>query len=343
MELPGEKLAVKILELAGNVLGGWLKGQDIKRTHAAHVEAYCEGVRKIVSLRQELQDFQGKEASTGNLELASVIDILGRELVRGLSSGGEVSERQQLAANLLVNFFRNEFGQTVKIAQVVQSSLEAAKYTPDEEVADGPVDPDWFTQFRKRAGDVSNETMQRLWGHILAGEVKQPGSYSLHTMALLGRLSQEDAKLIATASALKIENFIFRGSTNQMGFLDQFGLNFEQCLTLSHLGIIHSVDPTGVSLIWKIEKQGHSVLFDHHNRAVKVTGTEKCITFRVSAYPLTPIGKELCSLGSFSANEKYLREFAQALKAEGVTVEVGNKRPISVFPGTFDAFDLVEI
>ena len=55
------------------------------------------------------------------------------------------------------------------------------------------LDDDWLNVFERYAEDASSERMQKLWGRVLAGEIRKPGRYSLRTLRFLSEFSQGDA------------------------------------------------------------------------------------------------------------------------------------------------------
>jgi DMSO/TMAO reductase YedYZ molybdopterin-dependent catalytic subunit len=59
--------------------------------------------------------------------------------------------------------------------------VRAVQYCSDETITDR-ADQDWFSSFLTLAESISNKSMQDLWAKILAGEVSQPGSFSLKTL-----------------------------------------------------------------------------------------------------------------------------------------------------------------
>nr|VFK59596.1 MAG: TIGR03899 family protein [Candidatus Kentron sp. TUN]VFK68062.1 MAG: TIGR03899 family protein [Candidatus Kentron sp. TUN] len=71
-----------------------------------------------------------------------------------------------------------------------------------EEIGTERPDSDWITRFFRIAEDISTEQMQALWGRVLAGEVKQPKSYSLRTLDVLRNMSQEEAETFVRVGSL---------------------------------------------------------------------------------------------------------------------------------------------
>lgn len=57
------------------------------------------------------------------------------------------------------------------------------------------INDDWLNTFEEEARQISTEEMQTLFGRILAGEIRNPGSYSKRTVKILGDLDQNTAAL----------------------------------------------------------------------------------------------------------------------------------------------------
>jgi len=62
-------------------------------------------------------------------------------------------------------------------------------------VSEEPVDKDWIIRFFNSVEDISNQDLQQIWSKILAGEIKQPKSFSVRTLELLHNISYEEAML----------------------------------------------------------------------------------------------------------------------------------------------------
>ena len=57
------------------------------------------------------------------------------------------------------------------------------------------MDKDWFTRYFNIVQDISNEDIQDLWAKLLAGEIKQPGSFSYRTLETLKNMTTDEAEL----------------------------------------------------------------------------------------------------------------------------------------------------
>ncbi len=76
------------------------------------------------------------------------------------------------------------------------TSRAAIELSNDESIPSESPDDDWITRFFKSAQDVSSEEMQTLWGRILAGEIRQPGTYSLRTLDFVRNMTKSEAELL---------------------------------------------------------------------------------------------------------------------------------------------------
>jgi hypothetical protein len=83
-----------------------------------------------------------------------------------------------------------ELKSTNAIADQTRGAKEGAK-EPDGT----PISEDWLNVFENEAAQMSSEQMQRLFGKILAGEIRRPTSYSIKTVKLMAQLDNEAAEL----------------------------------------------------------------------------------------------------------------------------------------------------
>ena len=90
---------------------------------------------------------------------------------------------------------RINFQEAKKQLNIESITAYAAEELKNEEpISNEPLDEDWTNRFFNIAEDISSDEMQALWGRILAGEIKEPKSYSLRTLELLKNLSKKKQK-----------------------------------------------------------------------------------------------------------------------------------------------------
>ncbi|MBA6392280.1 TIGR03899 family protein [Colwellia sp. BRX10-3] len=195
--------------------------------------------------------------------------------------------------------------------------LRAIQYCSDETITDR-ADQDWFSSFVTFAEGISNKSMQDLWAKILAGEVSQPGSFSLKTLQTFRTMSITEAKLLAKACSLamtdtrkknirvisgayqipKLFNF-FNKQRQQRLDLNQVGLSYADILTLADNHLMFEQETESHSLT-----KGEKIQFNYNGKQVSFVAkkTDCILTF----YKFTPIGTELAHLITDNADESYL-------------------------------------
>ena len=222
--------------------------------------------------------------------------------------------------------------QTLNLRQIAVYAEEEAETVQPEGVSDSPIDTDWLTRWRGGAADVSSEELQRLWARLLAGETRQPGSYTLRTIEFLKVLSKQDAVFIASIGSLCIEGNLVRGVGNWAqgtGALERYGLTLGHIIALQHLGVISGAETV---FTIKINKDKNPLVTDRldvglrcQKKALRVKNEDANASFSISVYPLTQIGIQVLSLGKFDPNIEYLEEIGHAINGlSGYKVTIGD-------------------
>lgn len=96
----------------------------------------------------------------------------------------------------------NNLNATLKI------TTDILKDTPEEDIADESVDPDWFTRWRREACTVGNPEMQQLWARILAEEIKSPHAISLRTLDILKNITKAEAEIFCKVVRFRLSQII---------------------------------------------------------------------------------------------------------------------------------------
>ena len=182
---------------------------------------------------------------------------------------------------------------------------------PESDAAD--VDPDWLNYFAGYAEKASSEKVQDLWGRVLAGEVRHPGSFSLMTLRLLAELDQQMASWFQDECSFRIMGkYIlppedFRGERlERLVFLEQVGL-------VHHVspigGLVHTFDPGSQGFAFVIE--GDLCLRIHLDRAVNL-----------AVIPITRIGKEIAAILPPVDPRSVFMRLAKALSGDANSIDI---------------------
>ncbi len=103
-----------------------------------------------------------------------------------VKAAAKAGASDQFADRALDNLVRKSYRQLDNKEAVSAAMLEDLRDNPVEPEApitnaanaESPaIDDDWLNVFERYAEDASTERMQKLWGRVLAGEVRAPGKY----------------------------------------------------------------------------------------------------------------------------------------------------------------------
>lgn len=189
------------------------------------------------------------------------------------------------------------------------SEIAAQEISQEEIVSEQPVDQDWATRFFDIAENISDEEMQMLWGKILAGEVKNPNSYSLRTLELLKNLSRKEAETFSRIANFVISShnspFIFKGKNENI--LEKYNITFEDRLLMIEVGLIQA--ETNISRTMKNIPTDSELFFKSGNIIIQSLKPANSPEYKINILRFTKIGEELLNLISQTPNKEYIKDF----------------------------------
>jgi len=317
MELPGEKLMIKLWEtLSEKGIGAWLRpgqqrreglvGLEMKRAELLTLAQAAREVEEISSGAKSISDFDLKLKFSSAKPLTQLTDR-----VEPTINVARLIE--QSSTGTVFDSVRKE----INVAKSILHAEEKIQSESDADIGDDKVNEDWIYRWRDYAGDVNSDEMQRLWGRLLAGEVKEPGTYSLRCMEFLRSLEQSEAKLIEIACERTVDGIVLMEPS-----LDGY-LSFSQLLELDTLGVISGVSGGGVqrTLASKDGKPWTRLMLAN-DRCLFVKHPNHSATARMSGYVLTKLGCQMQSLGNFKSDIDYLKDFGRLLIKQGCSVTI---------------------
>lgn len=132
-----------------------------------------------------------------------LVDAAAEQLAKRM----EVDPTYVIAAN--TKFAAGILRKQVNVNRTVEHALEALQHVPASPGAlqPGPneeVSPDWLNNFESLAEQMSTAQAQRLFGRILAGEIRRPGSFSIRTVKLLAELDNDAARMFVAACSMAV-------------------------------------------------------------------------------------------------------------------------------------------
>lgn len=201
----------------------------------------------------------------------------------------------------------------------------AAEELKDEKaVSDEPLDEDWTTRFFRIVEDVSTEEMQALWGRILAGEIKQPKTYSLRTLELIRNLSRAEANTITKVANYAISysgrNYLFKGKEGKL--LDgKYNISYGEIASMMEVGLIQPGE--FVNLQMREQPNDSKNVYTSGN-VVIITNVKANTPLQIPVHVFSTAGNELLKLVHSKPPFDYLKSFANFLKRENVEVKYGS-------------------
>lgn len=224
-----------------------------------------------------------------------------------------IEERLSKRTNFIERKRQNNLEQIVQKASVNLMDIEHVTEIRPEE--------DWISRFFMYAQDISSSEMQELWGRILSGEIKRPGSYSLRTLDSVRNLSKKEAELFENLSKFAI-------NSNGIWFIPMFDVNFlkdkldiypSHHFSLSELGLMY---PTDLQL--SILSNTNQALLTTEQTLLQINRKDHKKNGEINIWKYTQIGKEIISLIEKPYNLEYYRLLAEYYRKLKCEVIVGN-------------------
>lgn len=221
---------------------------------------------------------------------------------------------------------RISFQETKKQINIENVTAYAAEELKNEgPVTDEPIDEDWTTRFFRIAEEVSNEDMQALWGKILAGEIKQPKTYSLRTLELIRNLSKKEADTFMKIANFAIKsgnnNYLFKGK-NKEYLSEKHKIYYSDLALLTEIGLIQP--GTFVNYQFVKNPNDSQNVFTSGNIVIIAKVKANTPTIQMPVEVFSNSGNELLKLVKSNPPFDYLTYIAKSIKSESVDVKYGH-------------------
>lgn len=116
---------------------------------------------------------------------------------------------QRVANGFIAEQTRKQYNKEAIVAETINILSESTEDTSAN--TDERLNPDWLNMFDRYAQDASTEDIQKLWAHILSGEIKKPKSFSKQALRIISEIDQDTARLFQKISYLQFdEGFIIK-------------------------------------------------------------------------------------------------------------------------------------
>jgi uncharacterized repeat protein (TIGR03899 family) len=202
------------------------------------------------------------------------------------------------------------------------TAFAAEELRNEEKVTDEPLDEDWTTRFFKIAEEVSNEEMQALWGKILAGEIKQPKTYSLRTLELIRNLSKHEADTFMKAANFAIKSagksYLFKGN-NENTLNEEYNISYTDIALLTEVGLLQTGDYVNHQVLQQTTDIQRVFVAGNIILLANIKANTPTIKMPVNVFSNS--GNELLKLMNTTPSIEYLTYFANSIKNENVDIK----------------------
>lgn len=223
-----DKLLDYVASGVGATAGSWLAPWRASQEGKARVTAAKANV-EVKRIEAESENSTSQLIAKAQAEARKYVPTS-----NGTEHGGSVRISPDHVQNAM------EFQAEKRLNNVRAIAGHAAEELGDTEVTDHDPDLDWIARFFDGAQDVSSEELQKLWGRILAGEVKSPGQTSRRTLSILRNMTQQEAQDFSKLMRFRIVAFIFNKGVQKV--LGERSINW--MVHFTDIGLLRSFGPS---------------------------------------------------------------------------------------------------
>ena len=180
-----------------------------------------------------------------------------------------------------------------------------------EDVSSESTNPDWMFRFFDSVENISNENIQKIWGHILAGEIKCPNTYSFRTLEKLKNMTQQEVECFQKVSSFALrqggKDFILE---DQITF-NKYDLNFKHILMLEECGLMLSQNLTLTLSVSINQEEG---LYNSKVIGIVRGKSHESQELIIPIYVFTESGSQLLKAVQPQMNSQYFIDYLKMLR-----------------------------
>jgi hypothetical protein len=150
------------------------------------------------------------------------------------------------------------------------------------------IEEDWMGLFAGYSDRASSERLRKLWGRILAGEIRKPGSFALSTLRVISEMDAEIALIFQEVVSLRISaSHLLKPKVIRNEILRKWTF-------LEEVGLIQGVDGN-LSYTYSGNPREFRTTFTN-NYGLRIHFTEKKKSAAVSVVAITRAGRQIAEI-----------------------------------------------
>lgn len=247
--------------------------------------------RQAHIMKMEIENTRVRLALEGMEQCQAIaLEAVKRDLDQGESFEKAMIKNDPSAVLATSYVFREALEGQYARERVGMYALAEALDTPDTKSSSEEPGATWTSRFMKYVSDLRDEEVFKLWGKILAGEIRKPGSFSLKTLEILHTLDSRDAEIFN-----KIAPYVINSDFIPEEAFAKTGVQVFKAATLESLGLT----------IRHMQKahRGLIVGLNRHFLASQHAQPNFAQSFNFPCNLLTPAGRELYALVELSEED----------------------------------------
>lgn len=295
------------------------------------IAAAGEGAKAIGKFEDILQKVFGPRWTKKQADADAYADGKKLQTIRDnpdmeiIFANGQMNARLRTPEALAYRAEQRQLSDSIRQEENIENIIDVAANDlyGAENTSDQSVDDDWITRFFSIAKDINSRDMQFVWGKMLAGEINNPGSFSLRTLETIRNLSRKDAEIFEKIMPLisASENVFFISSDTNL--LNKYGIYYPQIMHLDECGLINSRGSIQLHLFRNKEVTD----FINNTKQIMIINSPDGIDTPLGIHLLTSAGKELYKVLLHEPNSDYFNNFASFI-LDRIS---GNSASVSVY------------
>ncbi len=220
----------------------------------------------------------------------------------------DTSNYEEIAKRASSRLAYQEIAKQQNIEAVVDNAYEELEKV--DGVSNEPVNPDWMIRFFNSVEDISNESMQKIWGRILAGEIKTPNSYSYRTLEKLRNMTQQEVEHFQLVSALALQNSGRKFLLSDKELMSKYNVYFTYLLELEECGLMNCQT---LSLSLEASVLQTDLIYNSQIVGIIKGREETPKKLKLSVYVFTGSGSQLLTAIHPKENSDYILDCLKAI------------------------------
>jgi hypothetical protein len=191
----------------------------------------------------------------------------------------------------------------------------------------GAPDDDWVERFLENAGKVSERRVRDLYARIAAGEVVQPGRFSMKTLSVVLDLDATAVTTWRKLRSLVFSDLLLIPYAGAASFYTARSISYDNLVHLESCGLLKLDSNHPEQVETRPDPETSLCRITYGDRVVRYRA-EQPLDARLQASSLTPVGAQLISLHPFIHDDEYfqiLLDYIGAPEAANL-VETGRYR-----------------